>query len=132
MTLSPQGRRGRFRARHFWLGLVIVVCGVTLGHTVYVKVKTCTSSVGCTMSWLSTQLQLTPEQYAWIEALHKEHAAALLRLKQKAGGKEPRPESCKAETKAFIEKVCAELNPEQRKRYLELVAPCTKERERKL
>lgn len=126
--ISPESGSRRVRPKHLWLGLLILVCGVGLGHTAYVKIKTCSSSVGCTMSWLRTQLKLTPAQYARLEVLHQEHGAALKRLRDTAPDKAACQESCRLETQAFIERVCAELTPEQQTRYRELVAPCTREK----
>lgn len=77
----------------------------------------------CTLSWLRTQLDLTPEQYARVEEIHHRLWPEIQR--QQAGKQAGSEKACCDATKRLIEEVSAVLTPVQREKYCRLVSPCS-------
>jgi len=107
----------------------IIAFVLLLGAAVAAKFMYCwacphISEERCTLSWLRTQLDLTPEQFARVSEIHQrlwpeiqKHKAA-----KEAGGDE---KACCDVTKRLIDEVSAVLTPTQREKYLKLVSPCS-------
>lgn len=112
------------------LALVLVLAGAAIAHGVYIRVCPRVAENRCTMQWLKAQLDLSPEQFAKIEAIHKARWPMLKQLqKEQQCAKEDGGGGggvCERATQELIEAVCAELRPEQRAKYLSLVSPCSK------
>lgn len=73
----------------------------------------------CALTWLRTQLELTPEQYARVSEIHQRLWPEIERHKNSAVDK-----PCCDATKRLIDEVSAVLTPAQREKYLKLVSPC--------
>lgn len=115
-----------------WFALLLLVLGAAGGHALYRHYCPRVAEVRCTMQWLGSKLELSPEQFARIEAIHKRHQPEIRYLDTQCRSCEPtqREESKrrrKAATKFLIKEVCGELDPRQKSIYLSLVAPCGRE-----
>ena len=114
-----------------WFAIAaLLVAGALAGRAVYSAARP-VSEQACTMEWLSEELKLSEDQAARIERLHAQSNGPLQKLrseyaqcdKARAGGARV---ACENATQQLIDQVSAELNPEQRAKYLNLVAPCAR------
>jgi hypothetical protein len=114
-----------------WILVTLLLCaGALVGRAVYSAARP-VSEKPCTMAWLEQELNLTPEQKIRIEQLHAQSDSTIQKLRSEyAQCDKSRTDgaraSCEKATKELIERVAAELNPEQRQKYFKLVAPCSR------
>ena len=106
--------------------LFLVLASSALAASLYSWWRTPASAEECTFAWLAEELALTEAQQARVWDLHVRRCEEIGRLAAACAG--PGADSavlaCGRMTERLVAEVCAELTPEQRAKYLELVAPC--------
>jgi hypothetical protein len=105
------------------LALVLLLGAAVAAKYAYCWVSPHLSEEHCTLSWLRTQLDLTPEQFARVSEIHQRIWPEIQRHKaaKEAGGEK----ACCDATRRLIDEVSAVLTPAQREKYRRLVSPCS-------
>jgi len=114
-----------------WAFILTLLCaGALVGRAVYSAARPVTEQ-SCTMEWLRKELNLTDAQVARIEQLHSQTDGTMQKLRSEYAQCDQKltdgaRKACENATRQLIDRVSAELTPEQRSKYLHLVAPCTR------
>jgi hypothetical protein len=107
--------------------LVLACLSGGVAYAVLLKTRSATRQFDCEISWLSHKLALSPEQTSRVRKLHLKFCPTMNGLSAMcAANRDPAraPElmqACRASTTKLVETVSAELNPEQRERYRQLL-----------
>jgi hypothetical protein len=114
-----------------------MLAGALVAHALYKQLCPRLGPRHCSIEWLSTQLELSPEQKLQFTKLHKQHWEHITQVMEQRAlcGENCKDDCCKAHdpkacsklTGEFIQQVCALLNQEQRQKFERLVSPCSKE-----
>jgi hypothetical protein len=119
------------------LALLLACCSGAVAYAVFHKTRPANKRFDCEIKWLSHKLELSPEQTRRVRALHLQHSPDLNGLKsswKRACETEKAAElerACRASYAKLIETVSAELNAEQREKFLALIESKKRKKELK-
>jgi hypothetical protein len=105
------------------LALVLLLGAAVVAKYAYCWVCPHLSEERCTLSWLRTQLDLTPGQYAQVTEIHHRFWPQI--QTHKAAKTADGDKACRDATRQLIDEVIAVLTPAQREKYRKLVSPCS-------
>jgi hypothetical protein len=116
--------------KRWFVALSLILMTSALVGSVYSLLIERASPERCSMDWLARELHLTDAQYQAIWAAHTRLCPEIGKLgsasmaAQGVQGRDGCREACQQATGQLIAEVCAKLTPEQRSKYLQLVARC--------
>jgi len=108
--------------------LVLACVSGAVAYAVLLRTRSASQQFDCEITWLSHKLSLTREQTIRVRELHLKYCPTMNGLNAAcAGSSDPARASelvkaCRESTAKLVEMVSAELSPEQRAKYLELVS----------
>jgi len=114
--------------KRLFFALVLACVTGGIAYAVFWKTQSANRAFDCEISWLSYKLALTPEQTARVRELHVKFCPTMNGLNAAcARNHDPAraPElarACSDSITKLVETVSAELTPEQKERYLRLLA----------
>ena len=108
--------------------LVLACVSGAIAYAVLLKTRSASRQFDCEISWLSHKLALSPEQTVRVRELHLKYCPTMNGLNA-ACAKNHDParapelmQACRDSTAKLVETVSASLTPEQRDKYLHLLA----------
>lgn len=111
--------------KRIWFFLGLFIASALLGGALYAALRPVRSEDERKMDWLADRLGLSAEQRTKIWQLHVRHCPQIGKLGVECSVATPGArQQCRQATEQLVRAVSAELTPEQRERYLKLVASC--------